>query len=100
MLVTQPALNGDAVDPTTGISLGSAAIEPLSNGRVQWRVQELYNDVTRTTSAAAGVLLIDLAREMPKDSRYFSDWVHFTNDGAALVGDIVFRHLEPKLARK
>jgi lysophospholipase L1-like esterase len=99
VLVTQPALNGDAVDPTTGVSLATAAIEPNVNGRVAWQTMELYNDVTRKASAAAGVLLIDLAREMPKDSRFYSDWVHFTNEGAVVVGDIVFRHLEPKLAR-
>ena len=97
VLVTQPALNGDAIDPTTGVSLATAAIEPHINGRVAWLAMEQYNDVTRRTAAAAGVLLIDLAREMPKDSRYYSDWIHFTNDGAVVVGDIIFRRLEAKL---
>lgn len=99
VLVTQPALNGDAVDPTTGVSLATAAIEPSINGRIAWQAMELYNDATRQASAAAGVPLIDLAREMPKDSRYYSDWIHFTNEGAVMVGDLVFRHLEPMLAR-
>jgi hypothetical protein len=99
VLMTQPSLNGDSVDPTTGVWLGTLAIEPLSNGHVQWRVLELYNDVTRNVSRAAGVQLIDLAKEYPKDSRYYSDWIHFTNEGAVLVGDVVFRHLEARLAR-
>jgi hypothetical protein len=43
------------------------------------------------------VRLIDLARELPKDSKYFTDWVHYSNDGAVLVGDIVFSHLQPWL---
>ena len=100
VLMTQPALNGDAVDPTTGISLATPAIEPHINGRVAWLAMDRYNEVTRKASAAAGVLLIDLAREMPKDSRYYSDWIHFTNEGAVLVGDIVFRHLEAKFAKQ
>ena len=97
VLVTQPALNGDVVDPTTGIALGTAGIEPRINGRVAWQVMELYNDTTRRESAAARVLLIDLAHEMPKDSRYFSDWIHFTNEGAVMVGDLVFQGLRPVL---
>jgi lysophospholipase L1-like esterase len=97
VLVTQPALNGDTIDPTTGISLATAAIEPRINGRVAWRVLELYNDATRAIGAERGVRLIDLAHEMPKDSKYFSDWIHFTNGGAVVVGDIVFRGLRPAL---
>jgi hypothetical protein len=60
-------------------------------------VMELYNDTTRRISAAARVRLIDLAREMPKDPRYFSDWIHFTNDGAVMVGDLVFQGLRAAL---
>ena len=59
----------------------------------------LYNDETRKASAEAGLPLINLARELPKNSTYFSDWIHFTAEGATMVGDIIFRHLEPKLAR-
>jgi lysophospholipase L1-like esterase len=97
VLVTQPSLNGEGIDPTTGISLATAAVEPRINGRVAWRVMELYNDATRAIGAERGARVIDLAREMPKDSKYFSDWVHFTNEGAVLVGDIVFRGLRPAL---
>ena len=98
VLATQPALYGDVVDPTTGIALGSVAVAQATNGHVEWQVLELYNDVTRKVSADTGTLLIDLAREIPKDSKYFSDWIHFSNDGATLVGDVVFRRLEPRLA--
>jgi lysophospholipase L1-like esterase len=94
VLITQPALFGDVIDPATGVSLATAAIGG-SNGRVEWQSLELYNDVARRLSVEAGVRLIDLAREMPKDSRYFTDWVHYTNDGARVVGDIVFAHLQP-----
>ena len=98
VLVTQPALFGDVIDPTTGVALGTAAIGSVSNGRVEWQSLELYNDVARRLSVEKGVRLIDLARELPKDSRYFTDWIHYTNDGARLVGDIVFAHLQSWLA--
>ena len=97
VLLTQPALYGDLNDPATGASLATAAIGSVSNGRVEWLSLELYNDVARRLSDELRVRLIDLAGEMPKDSRYFTDWVHYTNDGARLVGDIVFSHLQPWL---
>jgi lysophospholipase L1-like esterase len=96
VLVTQPALNGDGIDPTTGVSLETPEIDKI-NGRVAWLAMELYNDATRKASDETGVVLIDLAHEMPKDSKYFADWIHFTNEGAVLVGDIIFRGLRSRL---
>jgi lysophospholipase L1-like esterase len=97
VLVTQPWLNGDAIDPTTGVNLATIQVRGAANGRLWWQVQELYNDVTRRTAAAHDVLLVDAARELPKDSRLFYDFMHFTNDGAARLGDIVSTRLEPRL---
>ena len=97
VLVTQPMLNGDVVDPATGVDLSTIQVHGAANGRLWWQVQELYNDVTRSTAAAHGVPLIDAARELPKDSRLFYDFMHFTNDGAARLGDIVAAHLAPVL---
>ena len=97
VLVTQPGLYGDAIDPSTGVDLSKVQVRGAANGRLWWRVQEIYNDVTRRTAASRGVLLIDAARELPKDSRFFYDFMHFTNDGAARLGDIVAAHLAPRL---
>ena len=44
--------------------------------------------------------MIDLAREMPKDSAYYYDLMHFTNAGAARVADLIDARLTPFLARK
>ncbi len=46
------------------------------------------------------VLVIDLAREMPKGSRYYYDLIHYTNAGAEKVADLVAAHLTPFLAQK
>jgi hypothetical protein len=43
------------------------------------------------------VQVIDLAHQLPKDSRYFYDFLHFTNDGALRVGDIVFDGLAARI---
>ena len=40
-----------------------------------------------------------MAEELPKSSRLFYDFYHFTNQGAEEVATIVFRHLESYLRR-
>jgi lysophospholipase L1-like esterase len=97
VLITQPALYGDAIDPATGVDLSTIQTVGAANGRLWWKVLEMYNDVTRRTANERGVLLIDAARELPKDSRLFYDFMHFTNDGATRLGDIIASHLEPFL---
>jgi len=47
-----------------------------------------------------GVLLIDLAREMPRNSAYYYNYLHYTEPGAAEVAKIVDRHLAPWLAAR
>ncbi len=99
VLITQPAVFGEAVDPVTGADLGRAGTYAL-NGKTLWRVVELYNDVTRETAAREKVELIDLAREMPKSSAYFYDTYHFTNPGCVRVAEILAGQLEPFLEQK
>jgi len=68
VLVTQPLLYGAGVDPTTGADLATVRIRDLG-GSTAWRLMERYNDVTRRLGRVADVPVIDLAAEMPKDSR-------------------------------
>ena len=65
-----------------------------------WETLEAFNDVTRKVGHENNVLVIDLARQMPKSSRYFWDYMHYTNEGAQVVTDIVYRSLCPMLANK
>lgn len=44
--------------------------------------------------------MIDLAREMPKSTRYYYDLLHFTNEGAEKVAEIIHEKLCPYLAKK
>lgn len=97
ILVTQPGLYGDGIDPATGVDLSTLQVKGAANGRLWWRVQELYNDVTRKTARTRGVVLVDAARELPKDSRLFYDFMHFTNEGAARLGELIAVEIEPRL---
>lgn len=97
--LTQPALYGDTVDPTTDVDLTYVQVNGRGNGHLEWRLLENQNAVTRQVAVEKGVLLVDLAREMPKDSRFYYDFVHFTNDGAAKAAEIVAHHLISHLQR-
>lgn len=88
VLITQPALWGRGIDPTTGADLGPAS-------DFFWDRLEIYNDVTRSVAAALNVSQIDLARKMRKDSQLYYDWIHFTKEGAREVARIVAEELKP-----
>jgi lysophospholipase L1-like esterase len=96
ILVTQPALLGDVVDPVTGIDIGPLECAGWS-AATRWRLLEEFNDVTRAVGAERGVLVIELARQMPKDSLHFYDWMHFSNLGAEAAARIVAEALIPYL---
>lgn len=97
ILITQPLLLGPAVDDVTGVKLGELAWGE-TNGAVIWQVLELYNDAVRSEGKQEGVLVVDLARQLPKSSRYFYDYVHYTNAGAALAARIIYRDVCPFLS--
>lgn len=79
ILLTHPASFGYAgeVDPTTGIDLATIPYKGMT-GATAWTVLERYNDVTRTVAGELGVDLIDLGRELPKDTKHFTDQIHFS----------------------
>jgi len=101
VLITQPTLLG-GVDARTGVDTRPMEVELWEklDGDLAWRLLERYNDVTRQVGRERGVLTIDLARAMPKDSTYFYDFFHFTNQGADRVGAIVHDALAPWLAAR
>jgi GDSL-like Lipase/Acylhydrolase family len=102
VLITQPALYGNVVDPETKVFLGTLEVDPERglHGALAWSILELYNDAVRRIGREQGVLVVDLAREMPKSSRLFYDFVHFNNDGSRVVAEIVANRLRPFLASR
>jgi lysophospholipase L1-like esterase len=100
VLITQPTLYGPGVDPVTGVNLATIEVRDNFNGRIMFDCIELYNTVIRQLAQKDGVLLIDLARELPRNSVYYYDYLHYTEPGAAEVARIIDRHLAPWLARR
>jgi lysophospholipase L1-like esterase len=100
VLVTQPTLYGPGVDPVTGVNLAAVKLGDNLNGRLMFDVVELYNGVSRQVADHDQVPLIDLAREMPRNSAYYYDYLHYTETGARAVAGIIARHLEPLLVQR
>lgn len=94
ILITQPLLWGDLIDPVTKVNLAELKTKKEQNGLVQWQILELYNDIIRKLAKEKHLLLIDLAKKMPKDSRYYYDDYHFTNSGAEKVAEIIFSEMK------
>jgi lysophospholipase L1-like esterase len=99
VLITQPTLYGPGIDPVTGVNLETIKIGD-QNGRFLFQAIDLYNEVTRRVARKDGVLLIDLARELPRNSSLYYDYLHYTEPGAEAVAGIVDRHLTPWLVAR
>ena len=67
------------------------------NGNIAWESLEFFNDETRSIGLEQKVLVIDLAHEMPKSSRYFYDFIHYNKEGSKKVGEIVYKNLKSSL---
>lgn len=104
ILVTQPAVYGSGIDDVTGVDLARVAVSDFTEpgvtrtGADKWLILQLYNQATRETGEALGIPVIDLAREMPKSTAYYYDYVHFTDAGAAKAAEILGKHLLSVLA--
>jgi hypothetical protein len=100
VFITQPAVYDRLVDDFTGVDLGKIQVKPGINGELAWELLELYNETTRKVGKDNNILVIELARHLPKSSRLFYDTMHYTNEGARKVADIVYNQLLPYLSTK
>jgi lysophospholipase L1-like esterase len=60
-------------------------------------IMAAYNGVVLEVCAERGLACIDLAAEVPKETRYFYDDVHFTELGSQKVAEAVWENLRPLL---
>jgi hypothetical protein len=92
--MTQPTVGGIGRDPTTGKDLSR-----LWWGLFWSQTFEIYNNTMRSVAQSENVYLIDLARLMPKDTKYYWDPMHYTDAGATRVAQLVTMQLLPYLGR-
>lgn len=102
VLMTQPGLLGEGVDPETGVNLERVLLGPgaTANGKMWWEVMEGYNEITREVGLNQHVVVVDLAHRLTKTSRYFYDTIHFSSEGAEAVARILASEVCPVLSSK
>jgi len=98
VLITQATAVGFGIDPHTGIDLAAVDLGGFS-GALFWSMVEQYNDVIREIAKKNDLLLIDLARELYKNTLFFYDAVHMTDAGAAETGQIIGTRLSEWLEK-
>jgi len=98
IFITQPTLLG-GIDKSTGVDLTRVKFTHL-NGKVFWEILELYNNTIRDIGDTNYTLVIDLADELPKDTLYFYDFFHFTEEGAEQASKIIYKDLKKYLDNK
>lgn len=94
VLITQPTLVGEGIDSLTGQNLETIKLMSEQGGKDYWLLLEQYNNVTRTLAKEENILIIDLARKLPKNSNYFYDGIHYSNKGAEMVSQIIFEDMK------
>jgi len=100
VLITQPLLWGDIIDSVTNINLAKVKVDMDMSGKLKWEILELYNDVIREVAIQENILVIDLAKRMPKNSIFFYDGIHVTNKGAEKEAEIIYADLSTYLAAR
>jgi len=99
IFITHPVLYGNVVDDVSGVNLANISVDGMS-GSMAWEKLEMYNDVLRNIREKYKVHVIDLARKLPKTSKYFYDLYHYNNEGAEEVAKIIYKDLKPILSEK
>ena len=97
VFITQPVLFGEGIDSLTGADLENMKIWPSANGKAVWQLLQLYNQKTLEVAKKNNCGTVDVAAVMTKDSRYYYDFMHYSNEGCEIVSDIVFDQLLPIL---
>ena len=92
VFMTQPSVLGFGIDSATGINLATIKVEDC-NGDIYWSMLQKYNAALKEVCIKNDVSFIDLADSMPKNSTYYYDYFHFTNQGARVVANIVMEQL-------
>jgi lysophospholipase L1-like esterase len=89
VFLTQPCLYGYTTDSVTGVNLATAKVEEGINGALLSDLLDLYNSKIEEVCTNRSVPYIDLAILLPKNSLYYYDQTHYTNEGAAVVAKVV-----------
>jgi lysophospholipase L1-like esterase len=96
ILVSQSILFSNDYDLITDTYLGDIKTG-YTNGKTIGKVLSLYNKATEEVATKNKLKFVPLSRRLPKDSRFFYDGYHFSNEGSAMVSEIIYDELKTLL---
>lgn len=100
VLVTHANRFGQTVDPAEQDMLITwRQFYPMLREDGFLDMENRLNHQIHLIGAARGLLVVDAARAVPPGPRYFADFVHFTDAGAAIMAHTVSKALAPRLAQ-
>ena len=85
VLMTQPSRFSPRPQPTMGWWEGTAGTS-YETFRSYFLA---FNETTRSVADSLDVPLVDLARAVPAERQYFQDYVHYSDEGSALVARLI-----------
>lgn len=106
VFVTHPQMFGPYVDERLGIDMSECKLEYMELGGFQVSsdyyisLLEKYNEAIRTVGKDKNIPVIDLAVEMPQDSKYYFDNILFSIEGQRKVANIMYHSLTPILNQR
>ena len=92
VFITQPLLFGEGKDPSTSLDLQNYFVYKMK-GYQYFEKLQLYNKTLIGTCISENISFIDLAMKLPKDSKYFIDDMHFSDEGCEKVSEIVYNEI-------
>jgi lysophospholipase L1-like esterase len=95
IFVSQSILFSDETDLFTNVYLGNLKTGDI-NGKTRSYISKMYNRSTYKVATQNNLPFINLTARLPKDSRFFYDGYHFTNDGAEIAAGIIYDEIQSK----
>ena len=94
VLMTQGNRITDHPDPVVAAYVGQYGTDTGISYQDFKALYDLFNDTIRQVGKKNGVLVIDLAREVPPDKEHFYDMVHFNDAGSEDAAKIIAAQLK------
>jgi len=103
VLMTHSTVVGNAIDPTTGINLGQLPPKWINkdgmSSLMDYHLLQKHNDKIREIAKNENIHLVELENKLNKDTKYYYDYIHYSNDGEQAVADIIFTSLKAFFAK-
>ncbi|MCK9377464.1 MAG: GDSL-type esterase/lipase family protein [Syntrophobacterales bacterium] len=98
VLMTQANRIADRPDPVVAAYIGRYGSDTGISYEDFKKLYDAFNDTIREVGRRDGVMVIDLAREIPPDKKYLYDMVHFNDAGSQLAAKLIAGRLRGVMA--